>query len=155
MQARRDIVAEYEQACDGAGARAGWWTWHVRPGPLRAGHAADLTGDWLLIHVTRRRYAAIAICRGHHPVFFRRRGADGDGQLGELVHQTAMYYQDRLGGAGSARVVAGRRRLARIGDGRFGGASKRRVGVPVESMNPTEAVPLSDRVSPAADLVTR
>ena len=40
-------------------------------------------------------------------VFFRHRGADGDGHLGELVHQTAMYYQDRLGGSGFARVVVG------------------------------------------------
>jgi hypothetical protein len=40
-------------------------------------------------------------------VFFRHRGADGEAHLGELVHQTAMYYQDRLGGGGFGRVMVG------------------------------------------------
>ena len=65
-----------------------------------------LTGDWLLIHGAADG-ATIAIYRGRHPVFFRRRAADGEAHLGELVHQTAMYYQDRLGGSGFGRVLAG------------------------------------------------
>ncbi len=107
VQARRDIVAEYEQVCQGAGATAGvvdLATFGLAQCALRT--AAGLTGDWLLIHGVADG-ATIAIYRGRHPVFFRRRGADGDGHLGELVHQTAMYYQDRLGGLGFSRVLAG------------------------------------------------
>jgi len=107
VQARRDIVAEYEQACQGAGATAGvvdLATFGLAQCALRT--ATGLTGDWLLIHGAADG-ATIAIYRGRHPVFFRRRGADGDGHLGELVHQTAMYYQDRLGGLGFSRVLAG------------------------------------------------
>jgi Tfp pilus assembly PilM family ATPase len=107
VQARRDIVAEYEQVCDGAGATPGvvdLSTFGLAQCALLT--TPDLTGDWLLIHGAADG-ATIAIYRGRHPVFFRRRGADGDAHLGELVHQTAMYYQDRLGGGGFARVLAG------------------------------------------------
>ena len=38
-------------------------------------------------------------------IFFRNRAADADGSLADLVHQSAMYYEDRLEGAGFARVV--------------------------------------------------
>ena len=78
VQARRDIVAEYEQACQGAGATAGvvdLATFGLAQCALRT--AAGLTGDWLLIHGVADG-ATIAIYRGRHPVFFRRRGADGD-----------------------------------------------------------------------------
>jgi Tfp pilus assembly PilM family ATPase len=38
-------------------------------------------------------------------MFFRTRPIDGDETLPDLVHQTAMYYEDRLHGGGFARVV--------------------------------------------------
>ena len=38
-------------------------------------------------------------------MFFRSRAADGEGSLADMVHQTAMYYEDRLSGAGFGRVV--------------------------------------------------
>jgi type IV pilus assembly protein PilM len=107
VQARRDIVAEYEQACQQAGATAGvvdLSTFGLAQCALRT--TGGLTGDWLLIHGAADG-ATIAIYRGRHPVFFRRRAADGEAHLGELVHQTAMYYQDRLGGSGFGRVLAG------------------------------------------------
>lgn len=107
VQARRDIVAEYEQACLAVGAAPGvvdLTTFGLAQCALET--TSGLTGDWLLIHALADG-ATIAIYRGAHLVFFRHRGAEGDGQLGELVHQTAMYYQDRLGGRGFGRVLAG------------------------------------------------
>jgi Tfp pilus assembly PilM family ATPase len=107
VQARRDIVAEYEQVCQAAGATAGvvdLATFSLAQCALRT--TSGLTADWLLIHGAADG-ATIAIYRGRHPVFFRRRGADGDAHLGELIHQTAMYYQDRLGGGGFGRVLVG------------------------------------------------
>src|SRR5207253_1712621 len=64
------------------------------------------SGDWLLVNVTAD-YASIAILRGGHLIFFRNRSgdSDGDGTFADLVHQTAMYYEDRLGGAGFGRVI--------------------------------------------------
>ena len=107
VQARRDIVSEYEQVCRAAGATPGvvdLSTFGLARCALET--TSGLTGDWLLIHPLADG-ATIAIYRGSHLVFFRHRGAEGDGQLGELVHQTAMYYQDRLGGRGFSRVLAG------------------------------------------------
>ena len=47
----------------------------------------------------------LAILRGPHLIFFRNRAAETDGTLADLVHQTAMYYEDRLSGGGFARVL--------------------------------------------------
>jgi type IV pilus assembly protein PilM len=107
VQARRDIITEYEQVCLATDATPGiveLTTFGLSQCAFAA--SGDLTGDWLLIHA-RADGATLAIFRGEHLVFFRHRGADGDGHLGELVHQTAMYYQDRLGGRGFSRVLAG------------------------------------------------
>jgi type IV pilus assembly protein PilM len=107
VQAKRDIVTEYEQVCAGAGAISGivdLATFGLAQCALATGDG--VAGDWLLIHAASEG-ATIAIYRGRHLVFFRNRGASGDGQLGELVHQTAMYYQDRLGGRGFSRVFVG------------------------------------------------
>jgi hypothetical protein len=52
-------------------------------------------GDWLIVHI-RPEYTSIAIMRGSDLIFFRT-AAEGDPEpLADVVHQTAMYYQDRL-----------------------------------------------------------
>jgi Tfp pilus assembly PilM family ATPase len=107
VQARRDIVLEYETVCTQAGAVPGvveLATFGVSHCVCASGGAP--AGDWLLIHAMADG-ASLAIFRGNDMVFFRHRGADGEGHLRDLVHQTAMYYQDRLGGSGFARVVVG------------------------------------------------
>lgn len=107
VQARRDVIGEYEQTCLAEGATPGivdLTTFGLSQCAL-ATHRG-LTGDWLLIHASADG-ATLAIYRGRHLVFFRHRSETGDGHLGELVHQTAMYYQDRLGGQGFSRVLAG------------------------------------------------
>ena len=48
-------------------------------------------------------------------MFYRHRGSDGDGSLADVVHQSAMYYEDRLGGRGFTRAIlagAGRASVA-------------------------------------------
>ncbi len=102
--ARRDVVRESESACEEAGAHAGLVdlaSFNV----VNAAVAAERpTGDWLLVHVTSH-YATIAILRGTDLIFYRNRGEEAEGDLGGLVHQTAMYYEDRLGGQGFSKVV--------------------------------------------------
>jgi len=103
--ARRDVVEEYEAVAAGAGAQAGLVdlaTLNVINMVLRS--AERPVGDWLLVHVTPD-YATIAILRGEDLIFFRNRGEDADPNLADLVHQTAMYYEDRLGGTGFERVL--------------------------------------------------
>ena len=112
---------------------------------------AGLTGDWLLIHGTADG-ATIAIYRGRHPVFFRRRGADGEGHLGELVHQTAMYYQDRLGGHGFSRVLAGGTTAEALTNAAWQGIQTR-LGMRAELVAPGGGAPIEadlvDAIPPA------
>ena len=121
--ARRSVIEEYEQLCAECGrlTRA-WSTWRRSDviNAVLAGRSARRpveasTGapeeDWLLVNVAADS-ASIALLRGSHLIFFRNRAADTDGTLADLVHQAAMYYQDRLQGAGFARA-AGRRRSRR------------------------------------------
>jgi type IV pilus assembly protein PilM len=141
VQARRDIVAEYEQVCQAAGAVAGvvdLSTFSLAQCALRT--TSGLTGDWLLIHGAADG-ATIAIYRGRHAVFFRRRGADGDAHLGELVHQTAMYYQDRLGGGRLARVLVGGTPAAAL-NGPVWAGIQTRLGVGAEVVSAGGGVPV-------------
>jgi Tfp pilus assembly PilM family ATPase len=155
VQARRDIVAEYERACEDAGATPGHVdlsTFGLAQCALRT--TAGLTGDWLLIHGAADG-ATIAIYRGRHPVFFRRRGAEGDAHLSELVHQTAMYYQDRLGGTGFGRVLAGGASAPALDSEAWSGIQTR-LGVRAELVAPGGGAPveagLADAIPPAFGL---
>lgn len=104
---RRDVVEEYEGACAGAGAHAGvvdLASLGLVDAALAGGPPAD--ADWLLVHAAGG-YRSIAVVRRGHLILFRHRPAgagDGDDELVDLVHQTTMYYEDRLGGGGYGRV---------------------------------------------------
>ena len=102
--ARRDIVKSYERACEAAGTHAGLVdlaSFNYINAVLASEHSS---GDWLLVHVAAD-YATLAVVRGDDIVSFRNRTAASEQDLVELVHQTAMYHEDRLGGGGFARVV--------------------------------------------------
>jgi hypothetical protein len=114
-----------------------------------------LEGDWLLVNVARD-YASIAIMRGAHLIFFRNRSADTDGTLADLVHQTAMYYEDRLSGGGFRHVfLAGATEAESAVDAvdlqrddldavdiRKG--LEQRLAVPVETVDPRTAAAMTD-----------
>ena len=137
--------------CADAGAHAGLVdlaTFNVVNAVL-AGTPAVETVDWLLVNVAPDD-ASLAIMRGPHLIFFRNRAADTEGTLEDLVHQAAMYYEDRLSGGGLSRAfltgVAGagahqaeieqlRRRL------------QDRLKAPIETVDPRAAATLTDRIS--------
>ena len=106
--------------------------------------------DWLLVNVAPD-YVTLAILRGPHLIFFRNRAAETDGALADLVHQTAMYYEDRLSGGGFARVfLAG----AAGGGARHAGdvelvrrSLQHRLATTVDTVDPRAAVTLTDRIS--------
>lgn len=105
VMARRDIVREYEAVCAELGAHAGivdLATFNVVNAVLAGSQPPS--GDWLLVHVSEED-ATMAILRGEQLVFFRNRATDGEASLADMVHQTAMYYEDRLSGGGFGRVV--------------------------------------------------
>lgn len=151
--ARREIVREYEAACEAAGTVAGivdLATFGLVNAVLAAGTPDQ--GDWLLVHVTPG-YGSLGILRGRDLIFFRNRAEGTDETLADLVHQTAMYYEDRLGGrAGFARVL-----LAASGPERDGAAAaldavrrqvEERLRVKTQTFDPSGVARFADRIAP-------
>ena len=102
---RRDIVEEYESVCTAAGAHAGvvdLASFSLVNGVLAGRRMVE--GDWLLVHVAHG-YSTIAVVRHGQLILFRNRPSEGDGNLADLVHQTTMYHEDRLGGTGFSRAL--------------------------------------------------
>ena len=153
--ARQDVIREYESACESAGLHAGLVdlsTFSVVNCYLAGGRVP--TGDWLVVQV-RSDYTSIAIMRGGDVIFFRNKGEGEGDALADLVHQTTMYYQDRLSGQGFTRVLVG-------GTGRLGGdlemarrGLEERLGVPVETIDPTRVAALTDRITVTRDVMAR
>ena len=99
---RRDILQEYEAICTRAGAHAGivdLSSFSLINAVLAGGVSHG--GDWLLVHLASG-YSSIAVVRQGALVLFRSRTVDATEELAHLVHQTRMYYEDRVGGAGFA-----------------------------------------------------
>ena len=151
--ARREIIQEYESVCETAGAHAGLVdisTFNVINAAL-AGTGAP-SADWLLVNVASD-YASIAILRGGDLMFFRSRVADTEGTLADLVHQTAMYYEDRLQGAGLGRVLlsgasaTGPIQASDVDQLRR--SLQERLGTAVETVDPSRAATLTDRIAAA------
>jgi type IV pilus assembly protein PilM len=150
--ARRNVVEEYEGVCQDAGCYAGLVdiaTFSVLNLFLASGHRP--TGDWLAVHM-RPEYTSISIMRDDDLIFFRNRYEGEEESLADLVHQTAMYYQDRLSGQGFARAVIG-------GMGRAAGSLDQartnvelRLDLPVEVIDPTKVARVSDRIGVTPDL---
>jgi type IV pilus assembly protein PilM len=157
VMARKDIVREYEAVCEAAGAHAGvvdLATFNVINSVLAGSQAPS--EDWLLVHVTHED-ATMAILRGRHLVFFRSRAGDGDAGLADMVHQTAMYYEDRLSGAGFHRVLLAGAGSPSTHVGQDADylrrALEQRLGTRVDPVDPRNAATLSNRIGANAELL--
>ena len=137
--ARRDVIAQYENITDSLGIHAGLVdlsSFNVMNAVMAAGAAS--TGDWLVVCLAPEG-ATLAILRGTELMFYRHRPAVDSEPLSALVHQTAMYHEDRLGGSRFNRVWlsgpttdAVRREISE------------RLGVPTEVVDVRPAVTLGD-----------
>ncbi len=153
LSARRDVIAEYEGICGELGMYAGLVDLAtLSVVNLFLGTADAPAGDWLVVHL-RPDYTSIAIMRGEHVIFFRNRPEGDEAGIGDLVHQTAMYYQDRLSGERFSHVFLG-------GGGRVPGVVEtarrtleERLGASVEPIDPRRAAALTDRISVTPDLM--
>jgi type IV pilus assembly protein PilM len=151
--ARHEIVREYEGVCDEAGTYAGLVdlaTLSVLNLFLSSREVPQ--GDWLVVHM-QPEYTTLAILRGQDVIFYRSRPEGDDDSLADLVHQTEMYYQDRLSGQGFQHVLLG-------GSGRVPGSLhsaarslEERLGATVESIDPTRVAALRDRITVSPDLM--
>jgi hypothetical protein len=156
VMARRDLVHSYEAACEGAGVHAGTID-IVSTNLVNAALATRpqlASGDWLLVH-TAIDYSTLVVVRNGHVIFFRNRAGDAAIEdMGDLVHQTSMYYEDRLGGSSFGRVVfSGSSRLPANAGERARFQIEERLGVRVEPLDVREGVTLRDRITAGPDLL--
>ena len=155
--AKREVILEYETLCAEAGAHAGLvdLATHNVINAVLAGAGAP-SGDWLLVSIAPD-YTSIALLRGPDLIFFRNRATETDGTLADLVHQSAMYYEDRLKGAGFSRVIlsgaaaAGAQQSVDIDQLRR--SLEDRLRTPVETVDPRTAAALTDRITAAPALL--
>jgi type IV pilus assembly protein PilM len=152
--ARRDIIESFERACDAAGLHAGLIdiaTFSLINAQLAVPSAGS--GDWLLVHVAPD-YVTLALVRGEDLVFFRNRGLGGEGDLADLVHQTAMYHEDRLGGGGFSKVVLAGASMAGADQAeRLRRGIEERLGGRVELLDVRSAAAMRDRISASPGLL--
>jgi type IV pilus assembly protein PilM len=153
--ARIDVVESYMRACSDAGAEAGvvdLASLNLINAALAAGVEAS-GADTLVVHVAPD-YATLAIVRNKDLIFFRTRQLDGEADLADLVHQTAMYHEDRLNGATFSRVVlsGASARGADAGE-RLRRTIEERMGVRVEPLDFRSAAAMRDRIAAGPDLL--
>ena len=154
-----DIVEEYESALRrGRRARR-----HRRPGDVQR----RSTRRWRAPDARRRGGLAARARRGRlrvdrdrarrAPDLLPQPRAEGEGTLADLVHQTAMYYEDRLQGGGFARVVlSGAAAAMRAADADVDGAAPQPRGAAGRSrsnVDPRSAAALTDRITASPALL--
>lgn len=103
---RRTVVQEYEGLCASVGLQAGTVdlaTFNVVNLALLGGGVAA-PDDTLIVHATPT-YASVAVVRDGELIFFRTRPTDPGEPVPDVVHQTRMFYEDRLAGEGFGRVL--------------------------------------------------
>jgi hypothetical protein len=153
VAARRDVVRGYEAVCEALNMHAGLVdlsTFGVVNACLAAPGAR--TADWLLVHV-RPAFTSVAIVRSGSVIFFRNLAGEDAATLVDVVHQTTMYYQDRLGGSGFSQVL-----LSGVGglpgtldDVR--GNLEARLRIDVQRVDTSRVVAFADRIGATPELL--
>ena len=141
----KSVIAEYEAAVTSLGTHVGLVdlaSFNVLNAILATGNAP--AGDWLLVCLAHES-TALAIVRQGALMFYRHRLTIDDEPIGALVHQTAMYHEDRLGGGKFARVWLNGSSWADGGSAMRQEISQR-LGVQADAVDIRAAVTLSDRI---------
>ena len=102
-------------------------------------------------------YASIAILRGADLIFFRNRATEGEGTLADVVHQAAMYYEDRLQGSGLTRAfltgLGGADTWPSAESDELRRTLQNRLQRPIETVDPRSAASLTDRITASPALL--
>jgi type IV pilus assembly protein PilM len=152
---RRDVIAEYEGVIDAIGAHAGIVdiaSFNIINTALTSSGAPK--GDWLLVCLADDS-TTIVIMRDGSLMFHRHKPAADSEPLTALVHQTAMYHEDRLGGTRFSKVLLSGGG-AGVADGGHERARKEiadRLQADVETLDVRGAATLNDRLGASPDLL--
>jgi type IV pilus assembly protein PilM len=152
VAAKRDVVAQYESVVAAVGMHAGivdLASFNVMNAVVGSGAAP--ASDWLLV-VMAPEATSMLIGRGAELMFYRNRAAVEEETLSALVHQTAMYHEDRLGGTRFSSVYL-------CGGGLGPGAEQARreisarLNVPAEIVDVRKAAELAARTGASTDVL--
>lgn len=115
--ARADVVQQYEQACAMGDLTVGLVDLESLALLHRASHESGVPdGDWFFVRVEPRD-VTLMLGRGRTVAFHRHRSDESEGSVSDLIHQTAMFYEDRFKGSGFSRVwLAAAPELAAAGE---------------------------------------
>jgi hypothetical protein len=155
LASRRDIVQSYERPCEDAGVHAGIVdiaSFNLVNAVLATVRGAG-SGDWLLVHPAHDS-ATLIVVRDGRVIFYRNRPADGSANdMGDLVHQTAMYFEDRLGGGRFSRVVLAGASVHGAAAESMRAQIEERLGTRVDSLDVRGAVTMRDRIAAGPDVL--
>lgn len=153
IAAPRETIRQYEAAVAELGTHVGVVdiaSFNVLNGILAHGGAP--TDDWLLVCLAREA-TSLAIVRQGALMFYRHRMAIDDEPLGVLVHQTAMYHEDRLSGSRFSRVLlCGSAWMDGGGDAMRREISQR-LGVQADAVDVRTTAAIRDRITPGAEVL--
>jgi len=105
LTSRREVILEYERLCGSVGLKAGL----IVPSSIAVlqllctSSSVKDSGDWLFVN-SDDSSGSVAILRDKKIEYFKNVPFGRDNDLSSLVHQTTMYYEDRLKGEGFRRV---------------------------------------------------
>ena len=102
--ARADVVQQYEQACAMGDLDVGLVDLESLSLLHRVSHESGLPdGDWFFVRIDPHD-VTLMLGRGRGVAFHRHRADEAEGSVADLIHQTAMFYEDRFKGSGFSRV---------------------------------------------------
>jgi Tfp pilus assembly PilM family ATPase len=151
--ARRDVIAQYEAVAAAVGVHTGLVdiaSFNVMNALIGTGSVPS--ADCLLVCLSAEA-STLAILRGDTLLFYRHRGNVDDEPLGSLVHQTAMYHEDRLAGSRFNRIWLCGGAYAAGGADRVSAEISARLDVPVEAVDVRRAATLRSRIDVTPDVL--
>ena len=152
--ARRDVVEAYMRRAPTRAPTPASSIW-PRESDHRGASLPRQHDRWcclMFVHVAPD-YATLTIVRDGQLILFRSMQLDAEGVLADAVHQTAMYHEDRLGGATFARVVLSGASAHGANGERLRRGLEERMGVRVESLDFRGTAAMRDRISAAPDVL--
>ena len=131
---RRDIVEEYEEVCREGGVYPGLVDLSAfNVVNMAAPNTTDENEDWILVHIMER-HSTVALVRGTNVVLLRTLNATRADDVSASVHQSLMFYEDRLKGNGISRAVLVQSDDSVVDSDVIASRLKAQVNVPIERL---------------------
>jgi len=131
---RRDIVEEYEGVCREGGVYAGLVDLSAfNVVNMAMPNTTNENEDWILVHIMEC-HSTVALVRGTNVVLLRTLNATRANDVSASVHQSLMFYEDRLKGNRISRAVLVQSDDSVVDSDGIASRLKAQVNVPIERL---------------------